>query len=191
MGCFYSDSISTASYGCIRRVLLCPQIGVWSVPAQPHRYHRHKPAPYLHLHRCPSDSSLSVYSLGDTTTDATRYATNSQTQQTRALQGSLMYAVPSNESYQHYQDRYQDRPSFHSHNPYQGWPRTRINIPRQVNAHGWKSSRCTLLSLLTNHIYLGIITLVYESQCTHKAVVPLASLCTAWTIASVSVCLFV
>jgi hypothetical protein len=41
-GRFYSDSISAASYACIRRVHNSTYM---SVPAQPHRYHQDKPAP--------------------------------------------------------------------------------------------------------------------------------------------------
>ena len=45
------------------------------------------------------------------------------------------------------------------------------------------------LQFLTTRIYLHFI-LMWQSQCTRMAVVPLASLCTVWTIASVSVSLF-
>ena len=40
-------------------------------------------------------------------------------------------------------------------------------------------------------VHLGTIILMYESQSTRETVVLLAPLCTAWTIVSVSACLFV
>ena len=62
-------------------------------------------------------------------------------------------------------------------------PRTRTITSRQVIAHKCQSRLCTLFNLLTTCMYLGIIT--------RMAVVPVASLCTVWTILLVSVSLCV
>ena len=152
--------ISAASYSCILRVLLCQQfdvmcpfllnlIGITNTSL--HLY----PHPHLHLHshRCPWNPlhlpisltlGISTWEHNNRYSRLCENAANAADAVYTADAGApwlLMYAVPSNESYQHHQYCDQYRPSFHSHDWYQGRPHTRINIRRQVNAHKCQSSR--------------------------------------------------
>ena len=134
------------------------------VPAQSHGYHQHKPAPAF--------------------TPAPEPAPNPHRCSWNPIYSSVsvfpLGSITTDTA------RWQTRPRPVSRSPASGPILTSEGI-----AHKCQSRPCTLLNLLTICVYLGIITMTCDSRRTHKAVVPLASLCTVWTIASVSVCLCV
>ena len=136
-----------------------------SVPAQPHRYHQHKPTPAYAPTPTPANPPPSLesytyieipqpqyYHLGAQQQIHPAVQQMQRMQQTQGLQGSMMYAVPSIEPRQHYQHRYQHQLSFQSYDPYYG------HLYPASNSHQHsETSNCAQMP----------IELVYPPQYTH------------------------
>ena len=142
-----------ASYTCIRRVLLCGRFDVFVRFCSTSSVLSAQARTGTGMGTCnPTDvpeilygcrgSSVSVLPHG---AQQCTQSTMRQTQQTQALQESLMYTTPSIESHQYHEhQRSQYQPSFHSHDPYQ-----RHLYPASYSHHHPETSNCAQVPIET------------------------------------------